>query len=518
MTASINPDDHSYAAKDADYREAEGFVYDDPNTPPTELESAYVPEREFVLMPLFRRIGELLGIHRREEPEHIYEAPKEAASIERKINHEALNSGFEVAAHSEPALASTAEPAHEPVQEWAQLEPSGFPESVPTVPERSLQARSIHDVPEIPATQEPAESELLSAPVEQSSFEPTSLQASHEEPLQALSTSFDDLEPPQPGEEPTHEAAVELQAPQAAAHEPELLVARSAKQAQPQRRQPAPRRKDEIDEAIAVLREAGSKVSTAISQAVEWLSVKEQELVRKAERSFAPAPKARRVQTSAATRNVIKPQSQVAPSPAGPVAPPRTPETNPAPVPQWETGQFPALQREVSWTGQVVPASVERRFTNVQPAARAASSARRGPTLVKARPRVPFWKRIDWAAEFTPKRVAVLGGVIMAMLIVAGVTFARRPASEVLPPQPHTIQPGGVTITTHPSSPTAAAPLQHSHKTAPSAKGTVAPPPRRATRAVAPEEPDVVTHVYKQKPSPSKQSTVAGVKHYSDIE
>src|SRR5947209_9922321 len=46
----------------------------------------YVPEREFVLMPLFRRIGQLFGIGRHEESEYVYEpAPEPQAAIESRV-------------------------------------------------------------------------------------------------------------------------------------------------------------------------------------------------------------------------------------------------------------------------------------------------------------------------------------------------------------------------------------------------------------------------------------------------
>ena len=520
MTASINPDDHSYASKDADPREPQGFVYDNPNAPPTEPESGYVPEREFVLMPLLRRIGDLLGIRRREEPEYIYETAQEATSLEANARHEARKADFNGSADPEPAPAPRASQVREPEQEWAQLEPTGLPETVSVIREaQPLQTAAIRETPETSPTQESEHDETLPGRLEQPSFAPASLQSSHEEPLQASPKSFEELEAlAQHREELEHEPVAEVQGPPALVHFPEAMAAPSTAQVQPQRRRPAPRRKDEIDEAIAVLREAGSTVSAAISQAVQWLGTKEQELVRKAERSLAP-PKTRRTQSAATARNVTQPQGGVSQSAAEPVATPNTPGPGPAPsVPKWEHLQFPALQREVSWTGQVAPASVERRSVNPQPAAQARPAARRGPALVQRRPRVPFWKGIDWAAEFTPKRVAVLGGVIMAMLIVAGVTFARRPASEALPPQPRTIQPGGVTVTTHPKAPAVTAPAQQSRRAGPPAKREVAPASRRATRTAAPEEPDVVTHYYKQKPSPSKQSTVAGVKRYSDMD
>src|SRR5690349_20119312 len=106
---------------------------------------------------------------------------------------------------------------------------------------------------------------------------------------------------------------------------------------------------------------------------------------------------------------------------------------------------------------------------------------------------------------------------MMAMLLVAGVTLARRPASEVLPPQPRPVQPSGVTLSTHPASPAAKSPTLQPHRSASPARQAAAAP--RAKRAAAyDDEPDVVTHYYRSKPSPSKQATVAGVKHYSDME
>src|SRR5262249_26978974 len=313
------------------------------NAPPAEPESDYVPEREFVLMPLFRRIGELLGIRRGEEPEYIHEASQEATRLEANTSHEEQNAGLDGAAHPAPARGSHAEHVHEPVQEWAQLEPTGLPEAIPVIPEpQPSQTAAMHETPETSSIQEPEHSEILPTHLEQPSFAPASLQAYQEEPSPASPKSFDEVEVP---------AAV-----------PEVIAARSTNEAQQQRRRPAPRRKDEIDEAIAVLRKAGSKVSTAISQIVGWLSSKEQELVRSAERSLAPAPKRRRVQASAA-RSVTKQPLAVSQSTAEPAATPSTSETGPeAPaVPKWEPLQFPALQREVSWTEQVAPAPAERR-------------------------------------------------------------------------------------------------------------------------------------------------------------
>jgi len=517
MTASTNPDDNSYTPKDADSRQPMGFVYDDSSAPPTEPEPNYVPEREFVLMPLFRRIGELLGIRRQPEPEYIAETAPEPQRAEASLVHEGANFGRDTShAHEEPgfAFAPEAEPVRESAHEWAEPQPNALPDTEPTASEHIALQGPIDSSPQLPL-QESEETEVSPIHFEPPSLEPTPLHVAEAELVEAPPKPHEEFEvPTRDFEQPHHGPFAEAQAPSQPA-EPEVVATRSTKQAQPQAQRTAPpRRKDEIDEAIAVLREAGSKVSAAISQAVEWLSAKEEELVRKAERSLAPAPKTRRVQSSVAAPRQPVQASQPANEPA---STPAIATESPS-VPKWEALQFPALQREVSWTGQVAPSPTERRAPISQPAGQATSSVKPRPTLVRRRPQVPFWKRIDWAAEFTPKRVAVLGGVVMAMLIVAGVTFARRPASEVLPPQTHTIQPGGVTVTAHPTSPTAAPPAAQSRRTAPPAKRAVAPAPRRAPRADAYEEPDVVTHNYKQKPSPSKQSTVAGVKHYSDMD
>ena len=110
----------------------------------------------------------------------------------------------------------------------------------------------------------------------------------------------------------------------------------------------------------------------------------------------------------------------------------------------------------------------------------------------------------------------------MAVLMVVGISLARRPASSVLPPpqQTRALEPGGVTLTTHPAATTAKAPAQQMHRAAAPSHPSPAPAQRSAHRAVTDNEgPDVVTHYYnaRQKPSPVKQTTVAGVRHYSDM-
>lgn len=528
MTASISPDDYSDSSKDASSREQPGFVYDDPNASPTEPEPNYVPEREFVLMPLFRRIGEMLGIRRHVEPQYTYEAAFEApqSQINSSYYQDADLAADRQSARTEPAIVQNAPPRHDPEQEWAKPQPE-VPSEVlsqpaPDISEPiTLEETAAQLSPETPVSLPTVEEyEILS---EEPGLTPERVQASEAELIEASPKPLEEVAaaPQEHFENTQSTPVVQVQAPETPSPVAKVAVARSESQVQPQRVRPATQRKDEIDEAIAILREAGSKISAAISQAVEWLSEKEEELVRRAERSLAP-PKVRRVQPSAA-RNapgkqplpVSRASAEAKPAASKPVAIP-----DPG-VPQWEPLQFPALQREVSWTGNLVPSRpADVSSSKAQSVDGVSSTARRGPALVSPRRRAPFWKRIDWAAEFTPKRVAVLGGVVMALLIVAGVTFARRPASEVLPPQPRTIQPGGVTVTTHPKSSlvTAPASAQQSQKTPP-AKRAVVLAPRRPQPTVTSEEPEVVTHVYKQKPSPAKQSTatVAGVKHYSDM-
>jgi hypothetical protein len=158
------------------------------------------------------------------------------------------------------------------------------------------------------------------------------------------------------------------------------------------------------------------------------------------------------------------------------------------------------------------------------PSAQPSAQLPRGPQLVDKRPRVPFWKRIDWDKEFTPGRAAILGALAMAVLMVLGISLARRPASSILPQQTqtHVIQPGGVTLTSHPVRSTQrAAPSVESQQRSTVPAHPVAPAARHAYRTSnADDGPDVVTHYYgnKSKPSPTHQSTIAGVHHYSDMQ
>ena len=517
MTASSNPDENAYTAKDAASNDPAGFVYDDPSAPAPETESTYIPEREFVLMPLFRRMGELLGIRRRKEPEYIYEAVSEVPPSDPRTAH-----GEASIAPEELRRSQAEDPA--PVQDlpnrWTEpptadafadevaapaalrFEPNaGEPEVVAPALDTAGQMAATDHFEQIPPPVVPSFS-AAEGELEIPAYEPPKeeeVEAGFEQTLQ---------------QEPEAEAQVLHTAPTV----DESTVSSPTPSVQPQRKKVAPRRKDEIDEAIAILREAASKVSLAISEAVEWLSAKETELVRKAERSLAPPPRIRTVQPSARS---AQPQQLVQSSPA---VEPRATASDPAdtPVssatPKWEPLKFPALQREVAWNEQAGSTEVQPLVSKPQPAGLTPFSVKRRPALVQSGRRVPFWKRIDWAEEFTPKRVAVLGGVMMAMLLVAGVTLARRPASDMLPPQPRPVQPGGVTLSTHPATSTTKSPTPGSSGSTARAR-QAATVSHHAKRAVAEDnEPDVVTHYYRSKPSPSKQATVAGVKHYSDME
>ena len=81
--------------------------------------------------------------------------------------------------------------------------------------------------------------------------------------------------------------------------------------------------------------------------------------------------------------------------------------------------------------------------------------------------------------NFVGKAVLFLG----IALIVAGITFARRPVSEVLPPQTRPIQPGGVTLTTHPVTTTPTSPaVRPSRTTSPAQRQAPVEPRNQAHR------------------------------------
>ena len=163
----------------------------------------------------------------------------------------------------------------------------------------------------------------------------------------------------------------------------------------------------------------------------------------------------------------------------------------------------PALQRELAW---------DEPSSEPQHVAMAPQQTSAAPEPVSP-PVATWWQhRIDWSKYLTSKRVALIGGLAMAALMIIGISLARRPAADILPQQTATrpLEPGGVTLSTHPVVTRArtqrqgvpAASRTHTHK----------------PHALADDDgPEVVTHYYNQKPSPVHQATVNGVRHYSDL-
>jgi hypothetical protein len=137
------------------------------------------------------------------------------------------------------------------------------------------------------------------------------------------------------------------------------------------------------------------------------------------------------------------------------------------------------------------------------------------PQFVATTPRLSFWKRIDWPQQFTPQRVAVLGAAAMAIALVTGISLAKRPASNDLPKQTRRLEPGGVTLSTHaPARVTSPSVSEQSRATMPRRSAAQHSARRRTSNE---DGPEVITHYYNRKPSPVKQSTVAGVRHYTDM-
>jgi hypothetical protein len=356
----------------------------------------YVPEREFVLMPLFRRIGERLGLRRNplQEPIHIAETPIQ--QIEN-VNAESM----------------IAEPA---------------------------------PVPPASSVAQPAEPEIVS---------PALNVSSEAEPLESK-----DLADP---------------------------VSNLNKAEAPRRSMAAP------------VTEASRRVSGALSGAAHWLAEKQEAILQRAKAPEIPA------------EDLLRgPQKEPIPFPkTEPVLaiaePAREPELGAPPARGLdESYAVPALQREIAWAEHkqaAVPATAAEQRSAIpsEPAA----------------PVATWWQhRIDWSRYLTSRRVAMLGGLAMAALLILGISLARRPAGDMLPQQTATQppEPGGVTLSTHPAV-TRARPQPRTAE--PGAPAHV----RRAHAAVDDGGPEVVTHYYHQKPSPIHQATASsdGVRHYSDL-
>jgi len=444
-------------------QEQQHFIYDGPNTEP-EYDPDYVPEREFVLMPLFRRIGEMLGIRRHGEGEEQPYAPELVGRQTSVARPKQLSTPS--ARVDERGLASSAV-MHTEVESPTALDSDvlGIEDELVPEPTASKQPEPVMSA----EVQEPEWERVMTAPELQGEPQPTTVR--HKQIDFESATA--------------HMAEEALVAPMASGEErtvpPVELVATSKTRPQASPARPVLTQED-IAQLVAPIteaaREAATKISDAISQAAEWLHAKEEETLHRAELALESK------RTGASQESLTD-------------------------APKWETDQALPVQREVALleTGGMAVAREEE-----------SRQGERKPVALKPR-RPALWKRIDWAQEFTPKRVAVLGGVAMAMLIIAGVSLARRPASSVLPQETHAIQPGGVTLTTHSRATTLPAIVPDARQANPAPRRQAVAPAHSSKRAAHNnDDPDVVTHYYsKQKPSPAHQSTVAGVKHYSDM-
>jgi hypothetical protein len=483
---SASRDDYSQDSQISEQQHLSGV---DEGTQPYDPD--YVPEREFVLMPLFRRIGQLFGIGRDQESEYVYEPAAEPQAVthsraaEPEPEAAVQDYGFDAHAASADAAPEAASEdllgieSQEPLQPFA-AERNPEPES--------LQVQ--YESAEAPQS-------YVEEPVERAAVEPVTAEQAFETPV----------------EESRPETAPYAERPQL-----ELVHSQSTA--------------EQSTDLTAPLREAAVKLSAAISQAAEWLHRKEEEILRGAElpqSTAAPNSDARALQA-------VDSQRRVEPVPDLPLEAHTLIASTPVVIPQVERQHFdvpidsdsrniepPALQREVMWQGRrPEEASRELMQEHSADAPPEFTVAARKPRLVPAPVRVPYWKRVDWAQEFTPKRVAVLGGLAMAVMMVLGISLARRPASSMLPPQQQqarTHEPGGVTLTTRPTLAAKTAP-RPTRRASASSNSAAAPVARHANREPEYNDgPDVVTHYYngKAKPSPSKQSTVAGVRHYSDM-
>jgi len=496
MTAPSGPDEHPQTLNSSGSSERKSFVYDSPNT---EIDPGYMPEREFVLMPLFRRIGQLLGI-RRQDDQQYYEP-------ELPSSHLASST----AAPESPADVHTVRSEQaDPVVDRADAQPlrefTNVTQSPGTTAFEHTQPASEQQIAAFSEPITSAPSVMLSEPLTSPELSPFGEPANPSDTYTSYSVQSDpDREHLSAEREPPSSSVAVNEKP-----EPEVIRARTA---------------EEIRELVAPLREAAAKISAAVSQAAEWLHTKEEEILRRAEPSAPPAQNGPMVVTpindyvgpaeaSVDSRPAWADQHRAA-APIDAVVAREASDR----APEWEPINVPGLQREVAWVDQPEPTAAGSPRPQPTPLFRAGKT---GPRLIHASARVPFWKRVDWEQQFTSKRVAVIGAVVMAMLLIAGISLARRPAAEMLPQQTRTsLQPGGVTLSTHPTA-TPRGTRQPQQRPAPAAtQRSVAPTSSRQQRAATEDDgADVVTHYYRkraQKPSPVRQ-TVAGVRHYSDMQ
>ena len=464
MAARITSDVSSPTSQASD-TDQPVFMYDDPNA--VQPEAEYVPEREFVLMPLFRHIGQMLGIYRPKESEYIY----------------------------------TPEPVTSEPKRFAQIQPEQ-----PTT--SSVQSLHTDEAGETPITARTATEDILGID-QQITSEPEIAESWAPEPEIVTAHTQEHPEPPSAVEQPLQEPVLLLAEVDQSKFEPAIMeeaisrqpasIAASAEVSQPVTPPPALTQQDANDLA-AQIREAASRISTAVAQAAEWLHAKEEEILHRAGMPQQPIAQESQAPQQLERARVSSEEAR-------------------AEVPEWEDKQeVPALQREVAWQEER-PSSPDRAEATVLAASQPmrVEERERRLELVSKPAAFPFWKRIDWAQQFAPKRVAILGACVMAILIILGISLARRPAASVLPEQTRTIEPGGVTLSTHPAT-SPATPAQLQRK---SSASRPAAPRAQARRAGSHDDgPEVVTHYYgKPKPSPSRQSTVAGgVRRYSDLQ
>lgn len=453
MALRITPEDDSYTRFSAEpLSQNLGSVQSDNSEPGPE----YVPEREFVLMPLFRRIGQMLGIRKQEEAEYLY-VPETAAppQVRAEMRAEALP-----AVEVKPEIRAV-----EPFEPAASEDVLGLEQEIEPEPVAADQSWSSEPQP----TYFEAPAELAHEPVHV------------EAPLVPV------LVDPKPKQ---FEAE-----PQITRLEPVVAIPAVIAEPLPSATQPGALSHQEAADLAAQVREAASKISAAVAQAAEWLHNKEAEILRRAELPLAPEKPVEQ------TADIVPVQQRLTVLPS-----------SPSEISEREESQVPALQREAAWrqerrnVSQKGPIEIPVRRTVKAPKFRRQFVLPKAATLA-------FWKRIDWSREFTPKRVAVIGAFAMAILMILGISLARHPSE--LPQQTRRIEPGGVTLTTHPGAPVAQVPAQPQQ--AASARPTTHAAPRRAS--ASDDGPEVVTHYYgKPKPSPVHQSTSAGVHHYSDLE
>lgn len=467
--SAIGPDEHSstqYSEGSEQHNTAENR---------SEYDLNYEPEREFVLMPLFRRIGEMLGIRRSPEPEYADQSEQNASAQEPVLQI--------VEPQQEIVLPETAIQYSEP-----QLPAEAQVLTESTLPDQPYQEDVAHEHNE--------EEDVLQ-------LEPYTPQHAGDNVVHESSEEFpqQDSEPVEidaPPEFTTHiDETADEPLVAARSEAPEMEPARSVVEEWPVSAHAAgsatarKRTPEEVRQLVAPLREAAVKMTAIVAQAAEWLRAKEEEFLRSAESIAAESKREQESLRSASTQVDSRLEDSAVSS-------------------ALQQTEVPAVQRELAWR--------EKRDAFSSPREPIQFVAK--PDRPLRAPSVPLWKRVNWAEEFTPKRVAVLGGLAMAVLLVLGISFARRPASSVLPEQQtRSLEPGGVTVTTHP----VAAPVspQVLRKASATQRPTLVPQhrSRRATADDYDDGPDVIIHHYNtaKKPSPVKQTTVAGVRHYSDM-